>query len=359
MANKQTESKSETLIEKTQEESKGDFIEQILADIKKKNTEKAARVAAREAHSPDLTPRPCLVAFIDILGFGNEIERAKTKADLQRAYDKIRLVQKEFQMLSAADDPEEQAELNANYGRRVIALSDAVVVVITPKSPSASIMGTYDHLGFALFELIVSQARCAVSHGIFVRGGVSHGSFFFEDDVMLSPALARAYDLESNYAKEPIIVVPEPTRNAVLGVPKKGHYAPGADPTPNYFARLGNRKWRDEPLYFLDYAPVMLSEDHRGWLPEDHKDYLDAKKKGDHERAQAALNRRGLKDAAFFLKGHRKRLEDAYNATNSERVKEKYRWLMKYHNRSFRHEVDYVRDEVIDLSKYQPARKKH
>ncbi len=357
MASKRTKSKDETSIEKKQEESKGDFIEQILADIKKKTDEKAARKAAREAIPPDLTPRPCLVAFIDILGFGHEIERAKTKADLQRIYDKVRLVQKEFQLESAVDDPDEQAELNSSYGRRVIALSDSVVVVITPNSLSASTMGTYDHLGFAMFELIVSQVRCAVSHGIFVRGAVSHGSFFFENDVMLSPALARAYELESKYADQPLIVVPEETRDAILRVQKKGHYAPGADPTPRYFAKLGKRKWREKPLYFLDYAPVMLHEEHRGWVPEDYKDYIDAKKKRDHDRAQAALNRRALKDAAFFLKWHRKRLEDAYNATTSERVKQKYRWLMKYHNRSFRHDVDYVRDEVIDLAKFQPPKR--
>jgi len=329
-----------------------DLLKRAMANIKEKRKEKEERLAARDANPPDLTPRPCLVAFIDILGFGREIEAAKTKEELEKAYRKIRLVQKEFQKESAVDDPEEQAEMNTNYGRRVIALSDAVVVVITPNCPAGSIMGIYDHLGFAVSELIISQTRCAVSHGIFVRGALSHGSFFFEDDVLLSPALARAYELENEYAEYPLIVVPEETRQALYEAPKRGSYAKGADPTPQYFKRLGRRKWRDKPLYYLDYMSVMVNEDHRGWLKEDLKDYLDAKRKGDHERAQAAFNRRGLKDSAFFLEWHRKRIEDAYQATASERVRKKYRWLMKYHNRSFRHDIDYVRDQVIDLSKY-------
>jgi len=52
------------------------------------------------------------------LGFGNEIQRAETDADLKSAYAKIRLVQKEFQKPSAAEDPEEQARLNLDIGRR-------------------------------------------------------------------------------------------------------------------------------------------------------------------------------------------------------------------------------------------------
>src|SRR5207302_236985 len=96
---------------------------------------------------------------------------------------------------------------NADYGRRVIALSDSIIVAVTPSCPMRPIMGGYDLLGYALFELIVAQARCACQ-GIFMRGGISHGSFFFENDVLLSPAEARAYDLETNNAEYPVIVVP-------------------------------------------------------------------------------------------------------------------------------------------------------
>ena len=65
------------------------FIKKVLADVKKKQVERKARV---EAPPPDLTPNTCIVAFIDILGFGREIERARTKADLEAAYKKVRTV---------------------------------------------------------------------------------------------------------------------------------------------------------------------------------------------------------------------------------------------------------------------------
>src|SRR5205814_2126885 len=136
---------------------------------------------------PDLRPRPHLVAFIDILGFGRELENAKTEEGLKKAYAKVRKVQEEFQFAGASEDPDHQLENNADYGRRVIAVSDSIVVAITPNCPMCPIMGGYDLLGYALFELIVAQARCACQ-GIFVRGGMSHGLFFFENDVLLSPA---------------------------------------------------------------------------------------------------------------------------------------------------------------------------
>lgn len=289
--------------------SNDDMIGRLRENLQEKAAKRLAREAERAANPPDLTPRACLVAFIDILGFGHEIEKACTKEDLERIYKKVRLVQKEFGKDSAADDPEEQLEINTNFGRRILALSDAIVVVITSHCPATDAMGGYDFFGFAMYDFLLAQTRCAVAHGIFVRGAISHGSFFFEDDVLLSPALARAYELESKHADYPVIVVPEATRRAIFEVPKKGHYARGADPTPNYFTRHGRRNWRGEPLYFLNYAPVMVNDQHRGMLPEDRKNYLNARRKGDVARAQAAIDRSALKDAAFFLKWHRKQIE--------------------------------------------------
>jgi len=97
----------------------------------------------------------------------------------------------------------------------------------------------------------------------------------------------------------------------------------------------------------------MCEESHRGWMPEDRRDYLDAKERGDERRMLAAIERRDLKDAAYFLEAHRRRLEEAYHSSVSERVRKKYRWLMKYHNRSFLHDLEYIRDQVIELSKFQ------
>lgn len=326
-----------------------DFIKKVLADVKKKQVERKARV---EAPPPDLTPNTCIVAFIDILGFGREIERARTKADLEAAYKKVQTVQKEFQNISAVEDPEETRTTHQLYGKKVLALSDSIVIAIYPTANAAAMMGVADLLGFSLFEILLGQSRCVAAHGIFVRGGISHGPFFFENDVLLSPALARAYELESEFAQNPVIVVPDETRQLITSAPRKGSYSPGADPTPQYFAPLGRRKWCGRPLYFLDYMSIMIEEQHRGMLPEDRAQYIAANKANDTKRAQAILDRSALKDAEFFLKWHRKRIENAYNSVPVEKVRKKYRWLMKYHNRSFPNDRKYLRRQVIDLSKF-------
>jgi hypothetical protein len=311
------------------------------------------RLSNQSNRMPLDVTKDCLVAFIDIMGFGSEIESARTNEELQRAYAKVRLVQREFQKPSASDRPEEQSRFNLDEGRRVIALSDAVVVVISPDRRALASFGRYDLFGLAIYQLLLAQARCLVSHGIFVRGGVSHGPFYFEDDILLSPALVRAYELESKCAEYPPIVIPESTRETIIRDPTSSGYGSEEELNLGYFAKDGRKRWRGEQLYFLDYVRVMVEVEHRGWLPQDHKDYLDAKKRRDYKTAEAIRYRRDLKDAAYFLEGHRMSLENAYRATESEHIRKKYRWLMRYHNASFRRDLDYLRDQVIDLLQFQ------
>lgn len=291
----------------------------------KERKAKAKAIAKAAPPPPDLRPKPYLVAFIDILGFGHELEKAATEDDMTRVYAKIHKVQEEFQLPSASQKPQHQLQNNADYSRRVIALSDAVVIAITPNCEMESLMGGYDLLGFALYELALAQGICACQ-GIFVRGGISHGPFFFQDDVLISPALVRAYDLETNAAKFPIIVVPESTRDEVLAAHRMGSNGPGAaDPTLRLFKKFGRRKWRNQRLYFLDYIGVML---------------------------------RDSGSAANFLNLHRRKIEEAYNATSSEKVRKKYRWLMKYHNESFDNGAKCLRDKVINMGNFPEPKKR-
>jgi hypothetical protein len=331
------------------------LVQSMIEGMEQRKTQREAEKAKLAVRpEPDLTPQTCVVAFIDILGFGHEIERAQSKEDLERLHAKVRLVQAAFQKESAAENPQEQQEFNRQYGRRVIALSDAVVVVFTPRSEASEVMGEYDRLGFVISELLDAQARCVIDHGIFVRGGVSHGPFFFEDDVLLSPALARAYELESKHADHPVIVISESTRNEILGVPKQGYIDPGWDLMPKHFARHGRKRFRGGKLYFLDYLPYILNEEYLSWERADWEDYQDARREEDTPRAEAALARKYTKNRAGILRGHKQRIEAAYGAVSSERVRKKYRWLMKYHNSSFPNDFEGYRDQVINLSQFAP-----
>lgn len=326
---------------------------EIVTSAREEMARKKARRAERAAAPvPDLTPKPCLVAFIDILGFGREIERANSRPELEAIYHKVRIVQKEFQKESAADDPQEQAEANIGFARTVIALSDAVVVVFALESEQRDLFGPYDYLGSAMHQLVLAQGRCVFNHGIFVRGGLSTGSFFFEDDILISPALARAYEIESERAEYPIIAAGREIYDLLAKTAEEEPYEVDWDAS-EILSRHGIRRWRNRELYYLDYLYAMLDAASLDWLPEYHWRYKEAKRIGQHELAQIIIDEMTVAATTEYAKCHRERLEAAYHASSSEKVRRKYRWLMRYHNRVIRKfNPALIREQLIQAESF-------
>jgi hypothetical protein len=234
-----------------------------------------------------------------------------------------------------------------------LALSDAVVVAISPTSRGAELLTTYDFLGFALYEIMLGQLRCVLNHSIFLRGGLSHGSFFFENDVLISPALSRAYQLESKHAEYPVIAVARETRDWILSVPKVGFYGPDTDPSPSYFAKHGRRKYRGKPLHFLDYLGATWHDADPIMTVAERAKERAAKKAHQNDVAQEIFDRSYYRGEGALLLAHRKAIEWAYRNAPTERVKHKYRWLMRYHNRTFPREGPFLGKGVIDLSRFK------
>lgn len=298
---------------------------------------------------------PHLVAFIDILGFGSELKNVRSEEDLKAIRKKMLFVQREFAKSSAFNEPSSQEVLNQNYGKRVLALSDAVVVAINLNCVATAkrVIDIYDLVGSSIWDLIAAQGRCACN-GIFVRGGISHGPFYFENDVLLSPALAEAYAIESKRADYPVIAITDRTVRWIRNLPKRHKYAPGADPVDSYFR--GYEAEATGELLFLDYMRVLVNEQHRGMVSPEREAYNAARRRKQFDKADRIFDRSVLKDAAFFLRLHRCALEAAYRSTNAEKVAKKYRWLMRYHNASFRTDLPYLPQQRIDLRRFRPKR---
>src|SRR5262245_24262668 len=90
-----------------------EFFKGLAARLRSEDKAKRATILARATKPlPEFASRPYLVAFIDILGFGREIEKASTQEDLEKAYRKIRRVQEEFQHPSATEDRTQQTKSN-------------------------------------------------------------------------------------------------------------------------------------------------------------------------------------------------------------------------------------------------------
>jgi hypothetical protein len=71
-------------------------LEALFKNLANEQKQKAKQPSEEEP-LPDLTPKPHLVAFIDILGFRLEIESARTAEDFHRIYKKLYFVQQAFE----------------------------------------------------------------------------------------------------------------------------------------------------------------------------------------------------------------------------------------------------------------------
>src|SRR5207247_7421355 len=109
-------------------------------------------------------------------------------------------------------------------------------------------MGQFDFFLQEIWRMMLAQARCAVK-GIFLRGGISRGTFFFEHDILLSPPLVTAYRLESKLAVYPVILIDPSTHDFLANARGRRRYAEDYDPFPQQFRPFLSPKDAAQKLY--------------------------------------------------------------------------------------------------------------
>lgn len=137
-------------------------------------------------------PRPCVLAFIDILGFRQHVAAAfKEDGDEKRGF----LV--EALATISRNDTQNAEALNARY--RTTAFSDSVVLSAELSSNGISaVLRNAARLGAALLW-----------RGIPCRGGVAEGLLIHDEEILVGPAMIAAYELERDAAVYPRIIVAE------------------------------------------------------------------------------------------------------------------------------------------------------
>ena len=308
---------------------------EAFPDIMKRVEESAAKRAQRrkELLEKDIAADYRIVAWIDILGFSDQLQKAQTEAQYRAVYHKMLFVHEAFDSPNASDEPEERERINREYGRSVLALSDGLVVTASANTEARTVMTPYDLLMSFIGDIIMAQANCA-QKGIFLRGGISIGPFYFENNILLSPALVEAYKLESKQAIYPIIIVAEKYISALRKLKGFKHYAKGAEPSQAYFQpiKIPEQK-KGEKFYHLDYLRFLAD-------PGSHGFYSEADRKANSDRKNSPAKRDRIfqeshkKSAAQAMCWHKKKLIEAHKVATSEKAKEKYRWLMAYQNRA-------------------------
>lgn len=194
----------------------------------------------------DVSYRAAIVSFIDVLGF-REIVKNKSASDILRTLRSIQKTGLPEETLLPKDFL--QRDINRP---RAIAFSDSIVRVRHYDAEYNE--GSLFH---ELISLVHMQAELA-NGGIFIRGGMSIGDIFFEASETFGPALIRAYDLETQYANVPRIVIgpevfQEFRRNEKLR--KKHHNL--ADEI-HYIKKLVRRS--DDGMWFVDYLKAIYFE---------------------------------------------------------------------------------------------------
>lgn len=246
------------------------------------------------ARSPTRQPaphayRPAVVTFLDILGFRERVAASQDATAIRRILARLR----DF---SDVGDPDEGDGAARGYEvTRSIAFSDSIVRVrfYDTEYPSGALF-------HEILSLLHVQAEM-MADDVLVRGGVTVGPVYLEGDMAFGPAFNRAYDLESQFANVPRIVVGPEAFAALRTDP--GLVA--VDHTPEediaYIRRLLKRG--EDGFWFIDYLQAMRSElDH----PELHPDIV-------------------AQHRALIIAG-------AASAAPHSRVLQKYLWLAHYLN---------------------------
>jgi hypothetical protein len=159
-------------------------------------------VAFSVAFSVKKAPIQSLVAFIDLLGFSARVVSAKTLDDFNAIYEQIDRIRELFE-----HEPKsaEERDVHRQFEKQVLAFSDSVVISVGTHSYAVRSMGGFDALGLELSMMADAQGACVAS-GYFVAGGLDVGMWYYEDGILISPALVRAYQLHEK-TRMPVLAV--------------------------------------------------------------------------------------------------------------------------------------------------------
>jgi hypothetical protein len=245
------------------------------------------------------------VAFIDLLGFGQMARDAQTSDDLQRLHQTLDVIRHQFEFRPS--DPWTKEEHKA-VAKRVLMFSDCVVISIPLRSQYARLTGTFDLFAGELWSIALSQAACVIG-GHFVRGAVDLGLWYYKHDFLISPALARAYQLEGK-VQQPVIAITNALHEFMSDHPERRRYSRDLDPMKYLFRTY--QPISGKPIRYLDYIGILL-----GAVTEQASTH-----------SAAEVNRR----MRMLLSIHARSIRIGHANAPQGPPKAKFGWLAEYHN---------------------------
>ncbi len=149
-----------------------------------------------------------IVAFIDILGFSNLVHESEMDTDkanllLGVLKDIESFIDKENRLVKFSEEFNTK-NIKIDYTQ----FSDSIVLsteIVFPMIYDIEVPN-YNNLMYICSLISFLQAKY-MNDGILMRGGVTWGSIYHENNICFGPAFIRAYQIESKMAKYPRVVI--------------------------------------------------------------------------------------------------------------------------------------------------------
>jgi hypothetical protein len=152
-----------------------------------------------------------VVAFIDILGFKDIIRKSEKDIEKLVTINRVLSYLKNhenkklwgIQLMEIEEDAQKKGLQNFDISEDIACtcFSDSIVVSVKVKD------GLINNTVSTLIAQLSSIGKILMLDGVLFRGGITVGNLIHENGVVMGQALIDAYELESNVAKYPRIVL--------------------------------------------------------------------------------------------------------------------------------------------------------
>jgi hypothetical protein len=227
-----------------------------------------------------------LCAYVDILGFRQQIEKLDAEKEATFFYDLSATFAECSARIRKAVGNLERLKFKSFTDNMIVAYS--IMVVTTDLSHLCQLLAAY-------------QLSMACKHALFLRGGISIGGMLLDEDMILGKCLLTSVDMEKKIAVTPRIIIGSNLKEKISEE---------------------RAKW---PEQWKNMLEAWLMRDHDGHL---FVSYLEALKKVP-ERGHPPY----LVINEVELSMHREQVEKCLeNARQEPYVWFKYFWVANYHN---------------------------
>lgn len=166
-----------------------------------------------------------LLGFVDIVG-SRERLLAITNAQEALPYaEKMRKFQQAF-----FHEPLNELDIGwkGDVSCLTNAFSDSLIFSIPTEKMAASPMGEFDSIAAVLYQIGLNAGGLMLE-GLFFRGGIDLGFSYHEKDILVSPALLTAFDIEQRIGV-PVIGLSTGLVEFLSSHTERRYYSPESDP---------------------------------------------------------------------------------------------------------------------------------